>query len=86
MSRQWVHISPDLETAVSVGKRHGKPVVLMIRAKEFVSDGNKLYRSSNGVWQAEYVSPKYFHIQYLQGQKNSDPDGAKQENEGRPSN
>ncbi|MBQ3264687.1 MAG: RNA 2'-phosphotransferase [Ruminococcus sp.] len=65
MSRQYVHISPDFETAVKVGKRHGKPVVLVIRAKEFVEDGNELYRSSNGVWQAKAVPPQYFTVQYV---------------------
>ena len=65
MSRQYVHISQDLETAVKVGSRHGKPVILIIRAKEFVSDGNKLYRSSNGVWLTEEVPVRYFSVKYL---------------------
>ena len=50
---------------MNVGKRHGKPVVLVIRAQEFVSDGNELYRSANGVWQAKEVPAKYFAVQYL---------------------
>ena len=66
MTRQFVHISPDYETAVKVGSRHGKPVVLKIRAKDFVDDGNELYRSSNGVWQARCVPPVYFTICYLE--------------------
>ena len=65
MSRQYVHISPDFETAVKVGKRHGRPVVLIIKAKQFVEDGNELYRSSNGVWQAKAVPPRYFTVQYI---------------------
>ncbi len=60
MKRQYVHISPDYETAVKVGSRHGKPVVLQIRARDFKNDGNELYRSSNGVWQAQYIPPEYF--------------------------
>ena len=64
MNRQFVHISPDYETAVRVGSRHGKPVVLKIRAKDFVNDGNELCRSSNGVWQAKYVAPEYFTVCY----------------------
>ena len=63
MSRQYVHISSDLETAIQIGKRHGKPVVLVIRAREFVNDGHPLYRSSNGVWLAEEVECKYFEVQ-----------------------
>ena len=35
MTRQFVHISPDYETAVKVGSRHGKPVILKIRARDF---------------------------------------------------
>lgn len=62
MSRQFVHISPDYETAVKVGSRHGKPVVLKIRAGDFVADGNALYRSSNGVWQAKEVPPEYLSV------------------------
>ena len=50
---------PDYETAVKVGRRHGKPVILKIRARDFKNDGNELYRSSNGVWQARYVAPEY---------------------------
>lgn len=62
MSRQFVHISPDYETAVKVGSRHGKPVVLEFRAKDFVADGNELYLSANGVWQAKYVPVDYLAV------------------------
>ncbi|MER2081608.1 MAG: RNA 2'-phosphotransferase [Ruminococcus sp.] len=64
MKRQFVHISPDYATAVTVGRRHGRPVVLRIRAKDFVADGNELYRSSNGVWQARAVPTEYFTVCY----------------------
>lgn len=64
MSRQFVHISPDFETAVKVGKRHGNPVVLVIRAADLVSDGYRLLLSANGVWQAEEVPPEYFTVEY----------------------
>lgn len=64
MSRQYVHISPDFETAVKVGKRHGKPVVLMMDAKRFVADGYELYLSANGIWQAKHVPPEYFKVKY----------------------
>lgn len=62
MNRQFVHISPDYETAVKVGSRHGTPVVLEFRAKEFVDDGNSLFLSANGVWQAKLVPTKYLSI------------------------
>ena len=66
MSRQYVHISPDFETAVKVGKRHGKPVIFVIDAKRFVADGNELYLSANGVWQAKQVPSEYFTIKYVE--------------------
>lgn len=62
MSRQFVHISPDYETAVKVGSRHGKPVVLEFKAKDFVDDGNELFLSANGVWQAKFVPTKYLSV------------------------
>ena len=65
MSRQYVHISPDYDTAVNVGKRHGKPVVLVIDAGRFVADGNTLYLSANGIWQAKHVPPEYFTVKYI---------------------
>ena len=65
MTRHYVHISSDIDTAVNAGKRHGKPVVLIIRAKDFVSEGHTLYRSSNGVWLTEEVPVSYISIQYV---------------------
>lgn len=62
MSRQWVHLSSDYETAVSVGSRHGTPIVLRISAQRFVCDGHELYRSLNGVWQAKEVPAEYCEI------------------------
>lgn len=62
MSRQWVHLSSDHETAVNVGSRHGTPVVLRINAQQFVADGHQLYCSLNGVWQAKHVPAKYLTI------------------------
>ena len=62
MTRQWVHISPNYEAAVKVGARHGKPIVLRLRAKDFVSSGHIRYRADNGVWLAEQVPPAFLEI------------------------
>lgn len=59
MSRLYVHLSKDFETAKQVGERHGKCVVLVINAKRMYEDGIKFYLSENGVWLTEYVDPKY---------------------------
>jgi len=62
MNRQHVHLSPDKETAVNVGKRHGYPVVLEIKAKKMHEDGCKFYLSKNRVWLTDYVDIKYISL------------------------
>lgn len=62
MSRLYVHLSKDAETAVKVGKRHGKPVVLKIKAEEMEKDGIRFYLSRNNVWLTKYVDKKYIEL------------------------
>jgi putative RNA 2'-phosphotransferase len=49
-SRQHVHLSRDLETALRVGRRHGKPVVFTVAAGELFRSGHPFYLATNGVW------------------------------------
>jgi putative RNA 2'-phosphotransferase len=58
-SRQHVHLSPDEATATKVGQRHGKPVVLRIRAGEMHRAGHAFYLSANGVWLTGSVPPEF---------------------------
>lgn len=60
MSRQYVHLSGDFQTAMAVGKRHGIPMVVTINAAAMARDGVTFYRSENGVWLCEHVEPRYF--------------------------
>lgn len=60
MSRQYVHLSSDFQTAMEVGRRHGSPVVITINAEAMAHDGVTFYQSENGVWLCEYVAPVYF--------------------------
>lgn len=55
MKRQHVHLSLDRQTATNVGGRHGKAVVLRVRAKEMAEAGALFYCSENGVWLTETV-------------------------------
>ena len=59
MSRSYVHLSSDIETAVKVGQRHGNPVVLSVLAKQMCEAGHSFYRAANGVWLVDSVSPEY---------------------------
>lgn len=58
-SRLYVHLSKDEDTAIKVGKRHGKPVLYHIKAKQMHDDGYKFYLSVNGVWLTKEVPLKY---------------------------
>lgn len=57
--RHHVHLSQDIETAVSVGQRHGKAVVLEIQAGGMFRDGFTFYVSENGVWLTTEIPVKY---------------------------
>lgn len=59
MKRALVHLSKERNTAISVGKRHGFPVVLTVQAGKMHRDGYQFYLSENGVWLTEHVPAKY---------------------------
>jgi putative RNA 2'-phosphotransferase len=59
MSRHHVHLSLDVPTALMVGTRHGRPVILAVEAAAMVRDGHTFYRSDNGVWLADAVPARY---------------------------
>lgn len=58
-NRQHVHLSADPATAVAVGSRHGKPVVLTVQAGRLHQAGGQFYLSANGVWLTAAVPPEY---------------------------
>jgi putative RNA 2'-phosphotransferase len=57
--RHHVHLSSDETTAMKVGSRYGKPVVLKIEAERMNGSGFSFYVSENGVWLTEYVPPSF---------------------------
>jgi putative RNA 2'-phosphotransferase len=63
MSRAYVHLSADIETAQKVALRHAKKqdnvIILIINAPKMVEDGYDFYISDNGVWNIDYVPAKY---------------------------
>lgn len=58
-SRNHVHLSADEETAMKVGARRGKPVVLIISAFKMHEAGYVFFRSANGVWLTDHVPPEF---------------------------
>jgi putative RNA 2'-phosphotransferase len=59
MARHHVHLSPDTATAIKVGMRHGRPVVLAVDAAAMHREGHMFYCSANGVWLVEHVPAQY---------------------------
>ncbi|MBG2802059.1 RNA 2'-phosphotransferase [Proteus sp. WDL240414] len=60
--RQYVHLSQEYKTAVNVGNRHGKAVVLTVDSENMFSDGFEFYHADNGVWLTLAVPVKYLKI------------------------
>ena len=60
MSRQYVHLSGDEETAKKVGVRHGSLYIIYVNAKKMHEDGYKFYLSDNNVYLTKNVPTKYF--------------------------
>ena len=59
MDRSHVHLSKDIKTALSVAKRHGEPMYMVVHSGRMVRDGLSLYLSDNNVWLADSVPPEY---------------------------
>ncbi|WP_406314223.1 RNA 2'-phosphotransferase [Streptosporangium sp. NBC_01639] len=57
MNRHAVHLSPDRETAIRVGARRGRPVILVVRAGDMHRAGHEFRISANGVWLVDHVPP-----------------------------
>ena len=62
MRRHHVHLSIDTQTALKVGSRHGKAVILKVHALEMHRAGHAFYCSANGVWLANSVPPKFLEL------------------------
>jgi putative RNA 2'-phosphotransferase len=62
MGRQHVHLSVDSVTATRVGQRHGKPVILKIRAGDLWASGHTFFVSDNGVWLTDALSPQWIEF------------------------
>lgn len=59
MSRQYVHLSKDTETASKSGTRHEKLHIFKILSGKMYRQGYKFYCSDNGVWLTDYIPPNF---------------------------
>jgi len=59
MNRMHVHLSANIETAIKVGQRKGKPAILEVDAQEMHAEGFTFFVSANGVWLTDQVPAKF---------------------------
>lgn len=60
MARQFVHLSADRATAVTVGRRSGAdPVVLVVDAVAAAAWGVAFFEGNDEIWLAEHVPPRF---------------------------
>ena len=57
--RHHVHLSPTAQTAAAVGTRHGKLVLLEVRAGDMHRAGIAFFKTPNNVWLTDAVPPEY---------------------------
>ncbi len=62
MARHDVHLSPDRQSARTVGARRGKPIVLQVAAGRMHRDGHAFFLSANGVWLTDHVPAQYIEL------------------------
>lgn len=61
-ARHHVHLSAAVDTARTVGARHGRPVVLVVAAARMHADGWSFFLSANGVWLVDAVPVPYLML------------------------
>lgn len=58
-NRHHVHLSADLDTAMKVGARRGKPVILTVDSGQMHLSGYQFFVTDNKVWLAAEVPPAF---------------------------
>ena len=62
MQRHDVHLSAETRVTLQVGGRHGKPMLLTIRADDMHRAGFVFRCSANGVWLVDHVPPQFIEF------------------------
>jgi len=58
-SRHHVHLSQEILTAIAVGQRYGKPVVLKIESQQMYQQGFKFFQAENSIWLTNAVPANF---------------------------
>ena len=57
--RNFVHLHIEETTALDVGRRHGRPVILRVDASRMHADGFTFFKTENGIWLTKNVPVAY---------------------------
>lgn len=57
--RHHVHLSMDQQTALAVGSRYGKPIIIEVDTQKMIKDNFTFFQTANGVWLTGFVPPQY---------------------------
>ena len=60
--RHHVHLHGDATIAENVGRRRGRPVVLVVEAGRMEESGYKFYLTPNAVWLTDHVPPQFIRF------------------------
>jgi putative RNA 2'-phosphotransferase len=61
--RQYVHLVEDTKTAMEVGRRHGEPVVIIVKAREMHGQGYEFFKTESGIWLTKEVPAEYIIVE-----------------------
>jgi putative RNA 2'-phosphotransferase len=62
MKRHAVHLSDNLDTAIKVGRRRGKLLILRVESGKMYEDGYTFYLSDNNVWLTNHIPIQYIKV------------------------
>lgn len=63
MKRQYVHLSESIETAITIGKRHGKPLIIEIRTDQLIKEGWTFFKTNDGIWLTTIIPANYLSFE-----------------------
>lgn len=72
LRRQYVHLSSGPESAIDVGRRHGRVILLEVDSGDMYRDGMKFFQPACEIWLTSEVPSPYIRIGYYSGSSEGD--------------
>ncbi len=58
-SRLFVHLTTEIDTAITVGKRHGVPLLYAVDCKSLIKKGQLFYKATDSLWLTKAIPPEF---------------------------